>query len=144
MNLELLLKAKEAPLSAEELATVNSQLSPFEKYIGLEFTHLAGDYVEAKVEAHPGIHQFTGVVNGGAFATIGEIVGSVAGVINAQAPVFGVNNSSDFLRSVSEGTIVAKCSPIYIGRRTQLWKIEMECGGKLAATCQLRTMVANS
>ncbi|WP_026195994.1 PaaI family thioesterase [Corynebacterium lubricantis] len=141
MNYEMLARAKETPLTAAELDELNAALPAFDKYIELKFTQFSGELVEAEVEVHDGILQPTGIVNGGVLASIGETVGSTAGVMHANAPVSGVNNSADFLRPVSVGTIIARCEPVYLGRRTQLWRIELKNNEKLAAVCQLRTMV---
>jgi len=51
----------------------------------------------------------------------------------------GVNNSTDFLRSVSEGTISIRTSPIHRGRRQQLWAVEFtDADGRALARSQVR------
>ncbi|MHA2788942.1 PaaI family thioesterase [Corynebacterium sp. S7] len=144
MDYQMLVRAKETPLTSAELDQLNAAIPAFDKYVGLSFTQFGGDLVEAQVKVHAGILQPTGIVNGGVLASIGETVGSTAGVMHAGAPVFGVNNSADFLRSVAEGVITARSEPVYLGRRTQLWRIELTNNDKLAAVCQLRTMVAET
>ncbi|WP_346348434.1 PaaI family thioesterase [Gordonia sp. N1V] len=51
----------------------------------------------------------------------------------------GVNNNTDFLRSVTEGIITARSQPIHRGRRQQLWSVDMRIDdGTLVARSQVR------
>ena len=95
----------------------------------------------ATIQAAPKHHQPAGMVNGGVFCSIGETMGSFAGFVAAGGPVVGMNNSTDLLRSVTDGVIEAETTPVHVGRRTQLWRTEMRSDGKLVAVCTLRTMV---
>lgn len=131
-------------LNDEELALLNSAATEFDKFIGLTFTEFGPEKIVATVQAQPKHHQPAGVVNGGVFCSIGETMGSFAGFVAAGAPVVGMNNSTDLLRSVTDGVIEAEVTPVHVGRRTQLWRIEMRSEGKLAAICSLRTMVMDS
>ena len=85
--------------------------------------------------------QPAGLVNGGVFASIGETVASVAGIVRAGGAVVGVNNDTNFIRSVRSGVIEATAEPIQLGRRTQLWRVDMRNEDRLAAQTILRTMV---
>ena len=61
--------------------------------------------------------------------------------IAAGQPVVGVNNNTDFLKPVASGTIEAVATPLYKGRRTQLWEVKISQGDTLVAASTLRTMV---
>ncbi|SDU22904.1 uncharacterized domain 1-containing protein [Gordonia westfalica] len=51
----------------------------------------------------------------------------------------GVNNNTDFLKSVSTGTVTATSTPIHRGRRQQLWAVDMvDQDGTLLAKTQVR------
>ena len=52
----------------------------------------------------------------------------------------GVNNSTDFLRSVREGVLVGEATPIHRGRTQQLWDVSVtrEEDGKLVARGRVR------
>ena len=118
--------------------------APNDSFIGLKFTAFGPEKIVAEVEAQPKHHQPAGVVNGGVFCSIGETMGSFAGYLAAGAPVVGMNNSTDLLRSVADGVIEADVTPVHVGRRTQLWRTEMRQEGKLVAVSTLRTMVLDS
>lgn len=128
-------------LSDDELALLNSNMTKFDQFIGLTYTAFGPEKMTATVEAGPQHHQPAGMVNGGVFCSIGETMGSFAGYLAAGAPVVGMNNSTDLIRSVTEGTIEAEATPVHVGRRTQIWRIEMRQDNKLVAVTTLRTMV---
>jgi uncharacterized protein (TIGR00369 family) len=37
--------------------------------------------------------------------------------------IVGVNNNTDFLRAITEGTVYAVSEPVHRGRRQQLWLV---------------------
>jgi uncharacterized protein (TIGR00369 family) len=68
-----------------------------------------------------------GIMHGGVYCSIIESLASVSGHVwlsgHGGGTVVGVNNNTDFLRSISSGTITAVSTPIHRGRRQQLWLI---------------------
>ena len=52
----------------------------------------------------------------------------------------GVSNTTDFLRPVRTGKLWVDATPVYRGRRQQLWQVTVkrESDGKLAARGQVR------
>lgn len=128
-------------LTEQELAFLNSQMTKFDNFIGLQYTAFGPEKMTATIEVGPHLHQPADLVNGGVFCSIGESMGSFAGYLAAGAPVVGMNNSTDLIRSVQSGVIEAEATPVHVGGRTQIWRIEMRHEGKLAAVTTLRTMV---
>jgi len=69
-----------------------------------------------------------GLVHGGVYSSMIESMASVAAYtwLNASGNggnVVGVNNNTDFLRSISSGTVYGRAEPIHRGRRQQLWLV---------------------
>jgi len=99
--------------------------APFNNEIGLVFTELTPDGARAHLEVQPKLLQPMGIVHGGVYCSMIESMASLAAWswINANGGggVVGVNNNTDFLRSISSGTVYAESTPIHRGRRTQLW-----------------------
>ena len=59
--------------------------------------------------------------------------------LGSRGHVVGVNNNTDFLRSIRSGTVTARSTPIHRGRRQQLWAVEMtDDDGRLLARSQVR------
>ncbi|WP_372342124.1 PaaI family thioesterase [Nocardia sp. CC227C] len=97
----------------------------FTDLIGLKFTELSGDRVSAEWVVTPQQFQPAGIVNGGVYCTVIETLASVAaGVwLGEKGTVVGVNNNTDFLRAVREGTLRGVATPIHRGRSQQLWVV---------------------
>ncbi|WP_210385555.1 PaaI family thioesterase [Corynebacterium sp. HMSC06C06] len=132
---------QERPLSAEEIAIFNAHNHGLGGLLGLDFTFVSKDEVRAQLEVKPEHHQPWGAANGGLYCSIAESVGSIASFVAAAAPVVGINNNTDFIRSVSDGILEAVAIPVQLGRRTHIWCVEMRQAGKLIARTNLRTMV---
>lgn len=63
-------------LTEQELAFLNSQMTKFDNFIGLQFTAFGPEKMVATIEVGPHLHQPAGLVNGGVFCSIGESMGS--------------------------------------------------------------------
>lgn len=142
--MEFAIQLSERPATQEELDAVNSNLVGVDKTLGITYTHLEKGRVAGRLEYSEKIIQPVGIVHGGVYAAFAESLGSVSGIIAMGQPVVGVNNSTDFISSVKDGVVEAVATPIQLGRRTQLWNIEMSQEGKLVARTTLRTMVAQA
>ncbi len=114
--------------------------------LGLEVVEAGPDRIVATMEITESHHQPFGIVHGGVYCAIGESVASMSGFfwlqetgIGGGTAVGGVNNNTDFLRSVSSGTVTATSTPIHRGRRQQLWAVDMvDQDGTLLARTQVR------
>ena len=140
----LIATAAQRPLNQGELGELNDSNAGFDAQVGIRYTHLSRGEVRGVIHARPQHHQPWGLVNGGVYASFAESLGSIAGVIVAGCPVVGVNNSTDFIRSVKQGPIEGVARPLQTGRRTQLWEVEMSHGGELVAKSTLRTIVVGA
>lgn len=113
--------------------------------IGLVWTLLSPDRVEAHLEVGPQHLMPYGNVHGGVHATIVESVGSVAGaarvLVDGRGAV-GVHNATDFLRPVRGGRLDAVATPVHVGRTQHLWLVEIsDDRGRSVARGQLRLAV---
>lgn len=109
--------------------------------IGVEYLEVTPDRVVVTVEVAPHLHQPHGIVHGGVYCALAEEVASVAGSVwlGGDGRVVGVNNSTDFLRAVTEGTLTATGTPVHRGRSQQLWRVEItDDAGRTAAVGQVR------
>jgi 1,4-dihydroxy-2-naphthoyl-CoA hydrolase len=102
--------------------------APFDSELGLQFTELSPDGARAQLEVTPKLLQPMGLVHGGVYCSMIESMSSVAAYtwLNASGAggnVVGVNNNTDFLRSISSGTVYGTAEPIHRGRRQQLWLV---------------------
>lgn len=133
--------------SGEDGVTVTGDIAgdlsgEFVRHLGLVFREVTGDRVVATWSAEPKLHQPYGIVHGGVHCSVFETLASVGGAtwFADQGQVVGVNNSTDFLRAVREGTLTSTALPVHRGRLQQLWEAQTvrDEDGKLVARGQVR------
>jgi 1,4-dihydroxy-2-naphthoyl-CoA hydrolase len=108
-------------------------IAPFDVELGLQFTELTPDRARAQLEVTPKLLQPMGLVHGGVYCSMIESMASVAAFtwLNSRGSdnsgksknVVGVNNNTDFLRSIGSGMVYGTAEPIHRGRRQQLWLV---------------------
>jgi 1,4-dihydroxy-2-naphthoyl-CoA hydrolase len=109
----------------------------FDNEIGLTYLELTPDGGRAQLEITSKLLQPAGIVHGGVYCS--SVSAAVWLMDNGGGTVVGVNNNTDFLRAISEGTVTAVSTPIHRGRRQQLWVITITDGNdKLVARGQVR------
>jgi 1,4-dihydroxy-2-naphthoyl-CoA hydrolase len=118
-------------------------VAPFDSELGLQFTELTPVGARAQLEVKPKLLQPMGLVHGGVYCSIIESMASVAAYtwLSTQGGgnVVGVNNNTDFLRSIGSGTVYGAAEPIHRGRRQQLWLVTItDDNGKVVARGQVR------
>lgn len=116
----------------------------FDNTLGLRLLEVADDGVVATLELSAIHHQPFGIVHGGVYCAIAESTASISAFTWLQATgiggtAVGVNNNTDFIKSVSTGTITVTTSPVHRGRRQQLWRVAItDADDRLIATSQVR------
>lgn len=110
---------------------------------GLALDEISGTRVTAHIDLSARHHTPWGVVHGGVYTTAIESVASVgasAAVVERGQFAVGLNNSTDFLRSMREGTVDIVAEPIIQGRTQQLWRVVITRreDGKAVAQGQVR------
>jgi len=115
------------------------QATGLDGLLGAEILEAGQDGVRATLTVRPEHHQPFGIVHGGVYCALGESAASISAYVWLQetglgGTAVGVNNNTDFLRSISEGVVTIVSTPIHRGRRQQLWQVEMtdDTGGLLA------------
>ena len=117
--------------------------APFDTELGLRFTELSPDCARAQLEVTPKLLQPMGLVHGGVYCSMVESMASVSAytwlATRGGGNVVGVNNNTDFLRSIGSGTVYGRTEPIHRGRRQQLWLVSItDSADRLIARGQVR------
>ena len=103
--------------------------APFDAQIGLVYTEVTPDGVTAELTVKPTLLQPMGIVHGGVWCAVVESLASVSAYTwlsaNGGGNVVGVNNNTDFLRAVTEGTAYGVSEPVHRGRLQQLWLVSI-------------------
>jgi uncharacterized protein (TIGR00369 family) len=117
--------------------------APFDNEIGLVYTELSPDGARAELAVQPKLLQPMGLVHGGVYCSITESMASMSAhtwlAEHGGGSVVGVNNNTDFLRSVKTGTVYATSTPLHRGRSQQLWLVTIsDAEDRMLARGQVR------
>jgi uncharacterized protein (TIGR00369 family) len=120
-----------------------TRASDFVRAAGLQLTEVGPRRVVGYLDLGPRHHTPWGMVHGGVYTTAVESaasLGAAAAVAERGQIAVGVNNTTDFLRSATEGRARVTAEPIYQGRTQQLWQVEIrrDTDGALLARGQVR------
>jgi uncharacterized protein (TIGR00369 family) len=102
--------------------------SAFMAAAGLQLTHVGADRVEGVLDLGPEHHTPWGVVHGGVYTAAIESaasLGASAAVADRGQVAVGVNNTTDFLRSITSGRVTVTATPAQQGRTQQLWDVRI-------------------
>lgn len=113
-------------------------------YLGIEFTRLTGNELEATLPVDERTRQPFGLLHGGASVVLAETLGSIAGYLctEGEQKVVGVEVNANHVRSAREGRVRGVCRSIHVGRRHQVWQIDIyDLEGQLCCTSRLTTAV---
>ena len=94
----------------------------FDPYIGHEILEIKENYVKSRLEVKDFHKQPMGMVHGGVIDTMAEASISYAAYYTQEGTWVGVNNNTDFIKAVTEGTIICEATPIKLGKRSQIWE----------------------
>lgn len=98
------------------------------EHIGIVYTRVGDDYIEATMPVDKRTHQPLGLLHGGASVTLAETLGSVAAnscVDTSKQFCVGLEINANHVKSVRSGMVTGITRPIHIGRKTQLWEIRI-------------------
>lgn len=98
------------------------------QHVGIRFTAFGDDWLEGTMPVDARTMQPYGVVHGGASVVLAETLGSTGANLCVDYPnvrCYGQEVSASHLRPASSGHVTGRASPLHIGRRTQVWEIEI-------------------
>src|ERR1700712_2258564 len=100
--------------------------SAFDAHYGLEVVECGAERAHGRIPIGPHLHQPTGIVHGGVYASVAEALAS-SGTNWAVTPNgdvgLGQANDTKFLRPAAGGVLDAVATPIHRGRTTWVWDV---------------------
>ena len=121
------------------------QKNTITELLGIEITDFGPDYFCGKMPVDHRTVQPYGLLHGGASAVLAESLGSIAGGMQVNRDtqtVVGVEINCNHLRSARDGWVYGKATPVKIGRKIQVWNIEIKNDdGKMVAVSRLTLAV---
>ena len=119
------------------------------KHLGIEFTEAGEGYLLARMPVDRRTHQPFGILHGGASVVLAESLGSTASWMLLDDPAkqraVGLEINANHLRSVREGWVYGRCTPIHTGRTTHVWDVRItDEQGKLVCISRLTVAIVGS
>ena len=107
-------------------------------HLGIEFIEVGDDYLVATMPVDHRTKQPVGIMHGGASCVLAETVGSTAANICVDEHYYcvGLDINTNHIRSICAGWVTAVAKPFHLGKRTQVWGIEIknEAGQLISVT----------
>jgi len=113
--------------------------------LGFEFLESSAEVCRARFTVEDRVRQPFGLVHGGAYAALAETMVSLAthaAVSEHGDFAVGQSNRTDFLRSVTDGSVLAVGRPRHRGRTTWIWDVDFtDDHGRLCAISRVTLAV---
>ena len=97
-------------------------------YIGIEILEVGENFVSGRMPVDERTTQPYGLLHGGASVAFAESLGSLAGSLHVdleKVAVVGIEINANHLKSVRSGWVYGKATPVKIGKRIQVWNINI-------------------
>ncbi|MBC7429206.1 MAG: hotdog fold thioesterase [Bacteriovorax sp.] len=97
-------------------------------HIGIELTRLTDDTLEGTMPVDERTFQPARLLHGGASCVLAETLGSIAAnlcIDTSEKMAVGQHIEATHVRSATKGHVRGVAKPIYLGRTSQTWRIEI-------------------
>ncbi|WP_240309437.1 MULTISPECIES: hotdog fold thioesterase [Sphingomonas] len=114
-------------------------------HLGIEFTQMGDNWLEARMPVDRRTHQPFGRLHGGASVALAETVASMAGALAvdpAEKIVVGLEINANHIRAAREGWVTCRATNEALGRTTQVWTMRItDDAGKLVCLSRITLAV---
>ena len=110
----------------------------FDDFINHEILEISENYIKSSLVVEDYHKQPMGMVHGGVIDTMAEASISYAAYYTQEGTWVGVNNNTDFIKAVTEGTIFCEATPIKLGKRSQIWEAILTNNDEVCARSTVR------
>lgn len=116
------------------------------EHLGLDLIEVGADFLKGRLPVDKRTTQPFGILHGGASCVLSESLGSIAAWMTIdpeQYRAVGLEINANHIRAVTEGHVIGICSPMHIGRRTQVWQTDIieEATGKRVCISRLTVAI---
>ncbi len=114
-------------------------------HLDITFTEVGDAYLKATMPVDHRTTQPLGLLHGGASVVLAETIGSTAATLCVDVEkqyCVGIEINANHLRGVRQGTVTGTARPVHVGRKTQVWQIDIhDDDGRLVAVSRLTLAV---
>ena len=96
--------------------------------LGIEFLEIGDDFLKAQMPVDTRTIQPIGILHGGASVALAETIGSVAAHMTTNPEKYlsvGLEINANHIKSIKQGYVIGTGRPLHLGRKTQVWQIEI-------------------
>jgi 1,4-dihydroxy-2-naphthoyl-CoA hydrolase len=115
------------------------------EHLGIEFTEIGDDFIRATMPVDGRTRQPYGLLHGGASVALAETLGSMGATLcvdTGQYQCVGQEINANHVRAARSGLVTGTARPLHVGRRTQVWNIDIvNEAGKLVCTSRLTVAI---
>ena len=107
----------------------NRSSSTMVENLGIKITDIGENFVSGRMPVDERTKQPFGLLHGGASVALAETLGSVGAGMNidrASQSVVGIEINANHLKAVKRGWVFGKANAIRIGRKIQVWEIDIK------------------
>lgn len=98
------------------------------EHLGIEFTRMGDDFIEARMPVDHRTHQPLGMLHGGASVALAETLGSIAATCCVDTQLqycVGLDINANHVKSIRSGFVIGIARPIHVGKKTHVWEIRI-------------------
>jgi uncharacterized protein (TIGR00369 family) len=136
------LKAKNTEILWSKIR--DPQIQTLVENLGIEIDSISETEISGSMPVDTRTVQYYGMLHGGASVALAETLASLGALVHVDPTkemVVGLEINANHIRGVSAGRVFARGVPVHVGRKTQVWQIEIKNeAGKL--TCLSRCTIA--
>ena len=115
-----------AGLTLESLVQMSSRTMV--EHLGIQFTAIGEDFIEAKMPVDHRTHQPLGLLHGGASVALAETLGSIAATSCLDLRIqycVGLEINANHIKSLKDGFVFGTARPLHIGKKTHVWEVKI-------------------
>ena len=115
-------------------------------HLGIVITELTDDYIKATMPVDDRTKQPLGLLHGGASVVLAETLGSLGATTKVDITkqyCVGLDINANHIKSAKSGLVEGIARPIHIGRKTQVWEINITNENKELVCVSRITMAVN-
>lgn len=113
--------------------------------LGIKFTEISKERIVAEMEARAEHTNGSDAVHGGIYMAFADTLGARGAIMNLAdgAVTSTLESKTNFLRGTRPGKLIGVCTPVHVGRTTQVWQtvVSNEEGKKLAVVSQTQIVM---
>ncbi|MEO8414701.1 MAG: hotdog fold thioesterase [Ginsengibacter sp.] len=106
----------------------NFGIDSMANFLGMEWKEIGSDFLKMSMPVDERTKQPYGLLHGGASCVLAETVGSIASALVIDMNKFycvGIEINANHIKGVKDGWVIAKCTPLHLGKSTHVWDIKI-------------------